>query len=1045
MFASKEKNVWSGIGLWVIGVMLVWFCMEDGFVLATDKKGLLGDGEDYTAILYDSTNGLPTSEANTIVQSPDGFIWLGGYSGLIRYDGTSFYRFDSSSGISSVFSLYVDSKERIWIGTNENGIAYYDHGDIFVYGRVEGLKSFSIRAITEDEQGNVLIATTQGLAYVGCEDMKVHVIDDPQVNMEYITELLNDGRGNIYGLTQNGNVFVVNHLRIDAFYYAKEFGEEPVNCIYPDPDREGIVYMGTVDSQLLKVDMQDQLSILDQRSVEPLKNINSILKKGKCFWICSTNGIGYMDEKQSFRKLEDIPLNNSIGNILLDHEENIWFTSTRQGVMKLVSDRFTDISKYADLDAIVVNSTCVKDGKLYLGTDNGLIILDNRSYRRISNELTDMLDGIRIRCIKYDSKGNMWFCTHGDYGLVMYKPDKSILCFNESNGLKANRIRTVLERQDGSIVAATAGNGVFVIQNEQVIAQYGHENGIRTADILALEEDGDGKLYLGSDGDGVYVVEGSKVSRIGYDDGLSSEVILRLKWDKERRLLWIITSNSINYVKDGQINTIKNFPYSNNYDIIFNRSGGAWILSSNGIYVTKVSNLLNGEKIEYTFYNIKSGLPYIATGNSRSFLDENGYLYISGTTGVCKVDINADAANYGSVKLAIPSVEIDDRVVPVKEGQIISIPAGSQRIVIDAYALTFGLSNPRIRYYLEGFDKEPINTTKQEMKAVMYTNLDGGKYQFHLEVIDDETGEVEKSLVIPIIKEASVYENVGFWIALMAVSILVIIIVMYRHFMKKEAILLAKQEEDQKFIDQIMHTFAKCVDMRDTQNRGHSFRVAYYTRLLAKKLADKRGYSGEQIQEFYNIALLHDIGKISIPDAILNKPQRLNDEEYVIMKSHAINGEKLLKEVNIVPNLAVGAGCHHERLDGRGYPRGLAGNDIPEVAKIVAVADTFDAMYSTRPYRKQMPITDVLAELERIKGTQLDPEVVDAMVSLYEDGELNREKVDAETAYDESTLELYANKENGKKDQEEENKKQNQEFMKSLGLLQESEKESGEK
>ncbi|MBQ9606879.1 MAG: hypothetical protein IJV16_06860, partial [Lachnospiraceae bacterium] len=90
-----------------------------------DRRDLLGRGTDYTAILYNSNNGLPTSEANAIAQSSDGFIWLGGYSGLIRYDGTDFTRFDSTTGISSVFSLYVDKKDRVWIGTNENGVALY--------------------------------------------------------------------------------------------------------------------------------------------------------------------------------------------------------------------------------------------------------------------------------------------------------------------------------------------------------------------------------------------------------------------------------------------------------------------------------------------------------------------------------------------------------------------------------------------------------------------------------------------------------------------------------------------------------------------------------------------------------------------------------------------------------------------------------------------------------------------------------------------------------------------------------------------------------
>ena len=449
-------------------------------------------------------------------------------------------------------------------------------------------------------------------------------------------------------------------------------------------------------------------------------------------------------------------------------------------------------------------------------------------------------------------------------------------------------------------------------------------------------------------------------------------------------------------MKDGVLTAVSNFPYSNNYDIYFNDHGDAWILSSNGIYITKVNELLANERIEYSFYNTKSGLPYIATGNSRSFLDDKGKLYISGTTGICMVDINAEEGDTNAVQLAIPSVEIDDQIVPIKNiEETVSLPAGSRRLIINAYALTFGLSNPRISYYLEGFDDGPIMTTKQDMQPVSYTNLDGGKYVFHLNVINSATGEVEKSTSINITKKTAFYESILFWILVMTICISLISFLIWRSFQEKNKKLLDKQKKDQLFIDQIIYTIAKCIDMRDSQNRGHSYRVAYYTRILAQELKEKRGYTDERINEFYNVALLHDIGKLSIPDKILNKPERLNDEEYQIMKSHASKGAELLQGVYIVEDLAVGAGCHHERMDGKGYPRGLKGDEIPEVARIIAVADTFDAMYSTRPYRQQLELSVVLEEIKRIRGTQLEEEVVDALLKLADEGRLNKAAVDA--------------------------------------------------
>ena len=141
----------------------------------------------------------------------------------------------------------------------------------------------------------------------------------------------------------------------------------------------------------------------------------------------------------------------------------------------------------------------------------------------------------------------------------------------------------------------------------------------------------------------------------------------------------------------------------------------------------------------------------------------------------------------------------------------------------------------------------------------------------------------------------------------------------------------------------------------------------------------------------YQAALLHDVGKISIPDAVLNKPSRLTDDEYELMKSHAQRGAEVLGNIEIEKGLAEGAGAHHERYDGKGYPKGLKGEEIPEVARIIAVADTFDAMYSTRPYRKKMELSTVVEEIKKGSGTQFSPDGVDAFIKLYQKGAFDNE------------------------------------------------------
>ncbi len=951
-------------------------------VFGAVQDNIAGKNAGYMAVLYDSTSGLPTSEANAIAQTRDGFIWIGGYSGLIRYDGTTFDRFDASTGISSVVSLFVDSSDRLWVGTNDSGAAVYQNGEFKFFTRKDGLRSSSIRSIEEDVEGNIIIATTQGIAAID-KDMKLHAINDAQLNEEYVCELRSDHNGVIYGETLSGAIFSIEDKRITAFYSPNTLGLGVIASISPDFERPGWVYLGTEERKIIHADMAGGMSSYTEYSVAPEENINCIMPNNGLVWICADNGIGYLDGDHKYYSLDSIPLNNSIDNMIVDYEGNMWFASSRQGVMKIVENDFADINAMAGLPPMVVNSTCIYEGFLYIGTDSGLYILD-RNFSTQNNVLTDLLDGIRIRAIKTDSKGNLWLATYSDNGLVRMDASGTCTFFNEDKGLNSNRVRTMEELSDGTLAVATSG-GVNLINGNEITASYDSDNGINNTEILSLAEGDEGELYMGSDGDGIYVLKGKSLTRIGVDDGLTSEVILRIKKDPVRGGFWLITSNSIVYMKDGKIDTIGNFPYSNNFDIYFADNGEMWILSSDGIYVVDGDEMVANGEIEYTHYDTSGGLPCIATANSRSCLTGDGILYISGGTGVCSVNINESSRTQKDILLAIPSVEADGTGYPVSGGEV-TIPANVGRVIIGCHVLTYELKNPKVSYFLSGSDREPIETDKQSMREVVYTNLKGGKHTFTLNAEDPLTGEILNSTVITINKTRAYYESPAFMVLIVLLSLLLVGAIVWFYFKARLKRLERKREEDRRLIAQLSRTFAKCIDIKDTYTNGHSFRVAAYTKMIAGKI----GCSDEEIEQYYNIALLHDLGKIGIPDKILNKPEALDDEEYKIMKTHAQKGLEILSDFEkIEPELAYGAGYHHERYDGKGYPKGLKGDEIPKVAQIIAVADTFDAMYSTRPYRKQLPLETVMEEIQRIAGAQLNPELVEAFVQIYKEGKFD--------------------------------------------------------
>ena len=190
---------------------------------------------------------------------------------------------------------------------------------------------------------------------------------------------------------------------------------------------------------------------------------------------------------------------------------------------------------------------------------------------------------------------------------------------------------------------------------------------------------------------------------------------------------------------------------------------------------------------------------------------------------------------------------------------------------------------------------------------------------------------------------------------------------------------------------QIMEALANAIDAKDKYTNGHSMRVAGYSKELARRL----GMSQKEQKDCYYMGLLHDIGKIGIPDDIISKKSELSEWEYYVMKSHPQIGEEILKHISEIPGIETGARWHHEKYDGTGYPDGLKGKEIPLAARVIGVADAYDAMASKRSYRNVLPQEVVRAEIEKGKGTQFDPEIADKMLEMIdEDKEYKLREID---------------------------------------------------
>ncbi|MGN0679559.1 MAG: HD-GYP domain-containing protein [Oscillospiraceae bacterium] len=189
-----------------------------------------------------------------------------------------------------------------------------------------------------------------------------------------------------------------------------------------------------------------------------------------------------------------------------------------------------------------------------------------------------------------------------------------------------------------------------------------------------------------------------------------------------------------------------------------------------------------------------------------------------------------------------------------------------------------------------------------------------------------------------------------------------------------------KNKELEELSHEIFEAIAKAIDINDPYTAGHSRRVAWYAKLIASRM----DFLPDELDEIYYAGLIHDVGKLGIDNKIINKNGKLTDEEYAEIKRHPLQGYEILKGISVKGKFADGAKCHHERIDGKGYPDGLKGDEISLIAKIIAVADAYDAMTSKRSYRDVLPQAVVREQIEQGMGTQFDPDIAQIMLDMID-------------------------------------------------------------
>ncbi|WP_029324020.1 diguanylate cyclase domain-containing protein [Butyrivibrio sp. AE3004] len=740
-------------------------------VFGTARVNAADFGADYAAIGYDTEDGLVSEELNAVAQTSDGYIWAGAYSGLYRYDGYKFEQVQLDERITNVMQLFADSEGNLWIGTNDSGVARYntETEKIDFFSVDDGLSSNSIRAICEDAKGNVYVGTTGNLCVIGTDGQVTEFPEELYSVRTLSFDNMSD-KNLIVGVTNGGELFFIEDNQLISISVMNDESGVYYGAAAAGDDDTFLV--GTSADYAVRVKLLDDGTIreISRVTTNEISYFNRVMysKENAGYFFCCENGLGFISDDGTVTDMSAEDFNSSVSDVIMDYQGNIWFASNKQGIERYSWNPFEDVFAKAGIERSVVNALLIKDTILYIGMDNGLVAHDLKNDRVIQVPDQQVFDGVRVRHLMADSKGNIWVSTYGQNGLIEITPSGETVFFNEETaGTVGGRFRSATELPDGRIFAASS-TGLNYIEDGKVTATLSEEDGIG-AQILSAVVDENGRIIAGSDGDGVYIIEDEKItSRIGEEQGLGSPVILKVVPCDGGYIF--VTSNALYYFDGAKASKLNKFPYSNNYDVYIGENGEAWVSSSAGIFVVDKDALIRNEDISYALLNRSRGFYTSLTANATNAVMDSD-IYLCCTDGVRKISLTDYNSFDNDYQIRVSRLWAEDDLISERDGKYV-IPAISGRVRFDIAVLNFTLSNPLIHAFLDGTSDSGITCYQNEMQSLTYTNLPYGKYKLHVQVLDSGGDGVIREEIFNIEKESQLFERTYFKVYLIFVLVM---------------------------------------------------------------------------------------------------------------------------------------------------------------------------------------------------------------------------------------------------------------------------------
>ena len=969
---------------------------------------------------------LEVSGAEAICQTENGYVWIAQYSGLTRYDSKEFVTYKSFEydgqeySVINVRALAAEG-DTLYIGTSEHIYVYKDyHFEPLL------MDPGVVTGIVLDEGKDLLYISTQdngGIIYDIAKGTKTTI---PGSEGKYVRDIALDlERDNCYYQVaegvydKNGNEVFLNSRLLETYSYG--------TTLFMAED-SGIVHRYDMKNGK----MLDDFTIPDQVNRMLYSEEDQLL-----FVACEKDGIYCVDfstGEPTVALAGDLESKSQLVDLMIDYEGNLWVAShyigasgvsiiTRNALSELLYDdpiwqslneppafdrNVYAVERYGDILYIVAARIYRYDLK------QNMILPDNAIMQRIDAYAAAKTQEGRAQGdsnfeFTYAPKDveifrdKIYFAVSG-IGLVEYDPSSEAVKIYDQNYIIDHHGKLVGDP------ALETTNTVRSLRSFDDYLALGYTRGLMRFDGVefSVMNLGTNVLYINKTKDGQLLYDRTQGLFVVDDDFSGVEEIPTEKGVTGNRLKFLVDGDLIYYTLNSRLfrlDTVNGNGISEEITIPYIKGSIVELAkirfgdkdgepeykyvigSQTQLYI---ADSLDGDRLtDYDSFDATNGLHPIIANTSGYYDESEQKYYLQSTNGVFVYDFNKTRDIPAPAKIVVSSVDLDGEHF---YGNTISIGKDVYRVAFNLSILGFRPNNGYTIYYkLDGID-EDYTVAADDNRSAYYTNLAGGSYDFHV-YVTDEYGQSSNEIRVHLEKEKKVNEQWWFWaaLAIIAVAAVVLIASAYVHHKTKQS--LKRQLEYKNITVESIQAIARTIDAKDEYTNGHSIRVGAYSKIIAENL----GMSSDEVDNIYYIALLHDIGKIAIPDSILNKPGRLTDEEFAVMKSHTTEGMKILTKIetnasehgtmddNYLKESIEMAHFHHEKWNGTGYPTGIRGEAIPLSARIMAVADVFDALVAERVYKKPFSYEKAMAIITEGAGQHFDPTIVEAFCHISEE------------------------------------------------------------